>query len=137
MNVRKAQKKEEAIRRMKIIGLFDDMIKHFEDDNIIYVNEPPIGAIYDLSEEDMEMVRKFEEKYNALVYTVIRSYTTMGTMDVLMYVADEISEWAMDTEDLEENTAFAYVVNHNFPLFSEFGQIHWKRTAAGGIIRVE
>ena len=122
---------------MRVMGLFDDMIKNFEDDDIIYVNEPPIGAIYDLSEDDMEMVRKFEEKHNALVYTVVRSHTTMGVMDALLYVTDEIGEWPMDIEDLGENTAFAYVVNHSFPLFSEFGQIHWKRTPAGGIVRVE
>lgn len=135
MNVRKVQKKEEAIRRMRLMGLFDDMIRNFDDDDTIYINEPPIGAIYDLSEDDMEMVRKFEEKHNALVYTIIRSHTTMGVMDALMYVTDEISEWAMDNEDLEDNMAFVYVVNHNCPQFSEFGQIHWKRTAAGGLVR--
>jgi hypothetical protein len=91
--------------------------------------------MYWLNEEEQEMVKTFEKKHNALVYLIVRSFTTIGTIDAMLFVGDEVHEWYMDIEDLENNTAYAYVVNHDMPVFSEFGQIGWQLTQAAGIMR--
>ena len=81
------------------------------------------------------MVDAFENEWNALVYLVVRTNTNLGTMDSIFYVSDHKDEWPMDNDDLAENYACVYVVNHDMPDCSEFGTIAWKNVN-GGILRV-
>lgn len=135
MNVSREEKKIEAIKRMRKMGVFEQTVKQFENDDLVSVSEQPFGAFYWLNDTEKEMVRKFEEKHNALVYLVVRTNTTMGLMDSLLFVSDYQEEWEMDMEDLDFNIVMAYVVNHDDLLCSEFGSIGWKLTSAAGIIR--
>lgn len=141
MKVSKEMKKAEAIKRMKKMGLFDEAIKQFEEDDLVNISEPQemfgykIGALYWLDDEQKRIVKVFEEEYNALVYLVVRSYTNFGLMDNIFYVSDYKDEWFMDNTDLDENYASVYVINHDMPDCSEFGNILWKE-ASGGILRV-
>jgi len=140
MKVSSEIKKEEAIKRMKKMGVFDETIRQFEEDNLVSMSEPAqmfgikIGALYWLDDEQKRIVKTFEEEHNALVYLVVRSYTNMGIMDNLFYVSDYKDEWFMDNADLDEKYACVYVVNHDMPDCSEFGSIAW-REASGGILR--
>jgi len=87
MKVSSEIKKEEAIKRMKKMGVFDETIRQFEEDNLVSMSEPAqmfgikIGALYWLDDEQKRIVKTFEEEHNALVYLVVRSYTNMGIMD--------------------------------------------------------
>jgi hypothetical protein len=135
MNISREIKKEEAIKRMKAMGIIPDAIRQFENDDIVMVSEPPIGGLYWLNDEEKVMVRKFEQENNALVYLIARSYTNIGTMDNLFYVSDYDEEWFMDNADIEENYACVYVINHDMPDCSEFGSIAWENVG-GGILRV-
>ena len=134
MNVSREIKKVEAIKRMKAMGIFPDAIKQFKNSDIVMVSEPPLGGLYWLNDEEKEMVRKFEQENNALVYLVARSFTNIGKMDNLFYVSNYDDEWEMDNEDLKDHYAFVYVVNHDMPDCSEFGSIAWK-SVGGGILR--
>lgn len=127
-------KKEEAIKRMKAMGIIKDAIKQFEEDDIVMISEPPLGGLYWLDEKQKGMVAEFEKEYNALVYLVVRSYTNIGVMDSIFYVSNYEEEWFMDNADIEENYACVYVVNHDMPECSEFGTIAWKNVG-GGILR--
>ena len=135
MQISQEEKKKEAILRMKKLGIISDAIKQFVGENIVMIAEPPIGGMYWLDKEQKEMVKKFEEEYNALVYMVIRSYTNVGKMDSLLYISDYKEEWQMDKEDLENNYIMTYTINHDCPMFSEFGSIVVKRIA-GSLIRI-
>lgn len=141
MKVSREMKKVEAIKRMKKMGLFDEAIKQFEEDDLVNISEPQemfgykIGTLYWLDDEQKRIVKMFEEEYNALVYLVVRSYTNFGLMDNIFYVSDYKDEWFMDNADLDENYASVYVINHDMPDCSEFGTISWKE-ASGGILRV-
>ena len=135
MNVLREDKRLEAIKRMKKMNLFAPAIKQFAEDHLVMVSEPPIGGLYWLNTEQKEMVDAFENEWNALVYLVVRTNTNLGTMDSIFYVSDHKDEWPMDNDDLAENYACVYVVNHDMPDCSEFGTIAWKNVN-GGILRV-
>lgn len=135
MKVSREIKKEEAIKRMKAMGIIPDAVKQFKKEDIVMISEPPLGGLYYLNEEQKEMVKNFENEWNALVYLVVRSYTNIGIMDNIFYVSDHADEWEMDNDDISSNYALVYVVNHDMPDCSEFGTIAWK-SVGGGVLRV-
>ena len=134
MKVSREIKKEEAIKRMKAMNIYSDAIKQFKNADIVMVSEPPLGGLFWLNDEEKEMVSKFEQENNALVYLVVRSFTNLGIMDNIFYVSDYQDEWEMDNADLNENYACVYVINHDMPDCSEFGTIAWK-SVGGGVLR--
>ena len=135
MKVSREAKKQEAIKRMKALDIIDNAIDEFENDDIVMVSEPPLGGLYWLNDEEKEMVRKFEEENNALVYMVVRAFTNFGKMDSLLFVSDYKEEWEMDNEDLKDGYVLSYTVNHDMPDCSEMGSIVVK-SMFGGLVRV-
>lgn len=135
MNVSVERKKEEAIKRMKLLGIIPEAIHQFEEENLINRSEPPFGALYWVQGDDLEYLRKFEEEHNALVYAVIRDYFNIGTMDAYLYVSDYEEEWEDDRKELKDGEALAYVRNLNADECSEFGSIGVKRSPAAGLVR--
>ena len=133
--ITREMKKEEAIKRMKALGIIDDAIKQFKNDDVVMVTEPPLGGLYWCSDEEKEMVRKFDEEHNALVYMVVRAFTQFGKMDSLLYVSDWQEEWEYENEDLRDGYAMSYTINHDMPDCSEFGSIAVK-PMFGGLIRI-
>lgn len=135
MNVSREEKKIEAVKRMKEWGIFDPTIKQFKTEGLISISEPPLGAFFWVEGEELKAVREFEEKNDALVYCIVRSYTSIGKMDSYLFVSDYKEEWEMDIADLREGQQLVYVVNHDAPDCSEFGSIGLARTIAGGLRR--
>ena len=134
MNVSIEIKKQEAINRMKALGIFAETIKQFKGGQVSY-SEPPLGANYWLDEEQEKIVKDFEEEHNALVYFAVRSYTEFGKLDALLYVSDYEEEWEMDIEDIYDGYALAYVYNYDDPYCSEIGSIAVKGRF-GGLVRI-
>lgn len=128
-------KKAEAIKRMKMLGIFPETIKQFEQDGYVSISEPPVGAFFWAEGEDLERIKKFEAEYNALVYVVVRSYTTIGKMDSYLYVSDYEEEWPMDHDGIKSKEVLAYVYNHDAPDCSEIGYIGIGSTIAAGLRR--
>lgn len=136
MNVPIEEKKKEAIFRMKKLGIYKPIVKQFQDENMVSESAPPMGACFWIEGEQLERIREFEKKHNALVYHVIHSYSDFGEMESYLYVSDYKSEWNADHEDLAYGQQLAYVYNHDMPDCSEFGSIGIKLTAAAGLKRV-
>lgn len=120
---------------MKILGIFPDTIRQFKEDGLVSISEPPMGAFFWAEGEDLERIRKFEESHNALVYVVIRSYTTIGKLDDFLFVSDYKEEWQMDREDIKKNRTLSYCFNHDSPFCSEMGSIGIAKTPAAGLRR--
>lgn len=135
MNISKEAKKSEAIARMKALGVFPETIRQFEKEDLVSKSEPPFGAFYWVEDDELEELRTWEEEHNALVYLVVRSYTTFGTMDSYLFVSDYEEEWEYDRNDLPCGIVFAYTLNRTYPDFSEFGSIGVKKTIAAGLVR--
>lgn len=130
------EKKQEAIARMKMWGIFKPIIKQFEEDDLISESAPPFGACFWLNDEQLARVREFEKEHNAVVYHVIHSYTEFGELENYLYVSNYPEEWEMDREDIKTGQQLVYVYNHDTPEFSEFGSIGIRRTVAGGLQRI-
>lgn len=136
MKISIEEKKVEAIRRMKKMGVYNETIRQFEKAGLISRSEPPFGVFYWVEDEDLEAVRKFEEKHNALVYMVIRSYFGgFSMMDSYLFVEDERDEWAFFDNDMSINSTFTYTISYDDPDYSEFGSIGIKMGIAGGPVR--
>lgn len=129
----KIKQKQEAIERMKMLKIYLQAIKEFEKENVINVSEHG-GILFWLDDEQQAMVKRFEEKYNAVVYHVIHNYTEFGELYSLLYVSQHENEWDYDKDDIKHNIALSYVVNINEESFSEFGSIGI-RPQFGGVIR--
>ena len=108
-------KKIEAVKRMKALGILPATIKEFENADRVNISEPPFGALYWADGEDLERIRRFEKQNNAVVFMVVRSYTSLGQMDSLLFVSDYPEEWDYDREDIKENRVLAYVFNLDMP----------------------
>lgn len=135
-NITRKEKTVEAIKRMKAMEIYPPIIKSFDKEGLIGLSEPPVGAFYWVEGKEVDEIRKWEDEHDALVYLVIRSFTTFGTTDSYLYVSDYPDEWKMDWEDLEQNMQTAYVVNRDAPDCSEFGSIGYRLTIAAGLERV-
>ena len=129
----KIKQKQEAIERMKMLKIYSQAIKEFEKENVINVSEHG-GILFWLDDDQQEMVKQFEEKYNAVVYHVIHNYTEFGELYSLLYVSRHENEWDYDRDDIKHNIALSYVININEESFSEFGSIGI-RPQFGGVIR--
>lgn len=128
-------KKAEAIERMKLLDIFPETIRQFKDEGHVSISMPPVGAFFWAEGEDLKRIQDFESKHNAVVYVVIRNYTTIGTLDSFLFISDYEEEWPMDRDGLERQEALAYVYNHDDPICSELGYIGFKRTIAAGLLQ--
>lgn len=136
MKITMEEKKVEALKRMDKLGYWKRAREAFRRSGKIFVNEPPFGGLYDLEPELEEAVKKFEEKNDALVYMVVRSFTRYGTMDSLLYVCDWQEEWGLENAELSDGIVFSYTINHDDPHGSEFGSIGIRRASGAGMVRV-
>ena len=134
MNISREEMKQEAIKRMKALDIFPSAIKQFKNNDIVMVSERPLGALYWANNEEKEMIRKFEEDNNALVYMIVRTNMVFGLCDSLLYVSQYPEEWEMDNEDIKSDIVMTYTVNHDAPYCSEFGSIGIQKRN-GGLIR--
>ena len=95
--------KQEAINRMKMLLLHQNVINEFKKENKLNKSEGPLGTLYWLDEEEKETVKEYEEKWNVLVYHVIKSFTVdMGTIYDLLYITDEKDNWEEERKRLEQ-----------------------------------
>lgn len=130
------EKRTEAIERMKKFGLFPEAIKQFDKERLINISEPPFGALYWADGKDMKRIRDFEERENAVVYHVVRTFSAIGMMDSYLFVSNYPEEWNIDRRDIKAGKTLAYVYNHDAPECSEMGYIGVKLTPADGLCRV-
>ena len=71
MKIHIEDKKVEAVRRMKQLGIYPETIQQFDKEGYVSVSEPPFGAYFWVQGEELERIREFEKKHNALVCTVV------------------------------------------------------------------
>lgn len=135
MKIAREIKKEEAIKRLKTMGIMPEARHQFEDYNTVNVSENPYGVMFWLNDEQKELVEQFEAEYNALVYHANYCVTEFGRLLSLFYVSDYDEEWEMDNEDIKEGYAMVYCINLDCPDFSEFGTIAYQ-PVNGGIKRI-
>ncbi|HAP3054618.1 PcfR [Enterococcus faecalis] len=130
------EKKEEALKRMRLMGIHEATIAQFvEEGKISFSGKSYLGANYWVDEERKKAIEKIEKEYNILVYYAIeQKYQGNITMLYLFYVSPFENEWSMDHESIEENYQYSYGLNETDPLLSEFGEIEFKNLF-GGLVK--
>ena len=81
MKITKKVKIEEAVKRLYKMGILEEAIQNIEKDGKVYVSMTPYGILYELTEQQKDLLQKFEEKHKALVFAVIKTETVFGEMD--------------------------------------------------------
>ena len=112
------------------IGL---LIKEFINEKVINKSEH-IGILYWLDDDEKKFVEDFENEHNAVVYHIIKTYTTIGCMLSVFYVSDDEAEWESDREDMKIGEQLCYVKNIDNDDCSEFGYICFQKNC-GGLMR--
>ena len=147
--------KEEALKRLEILkqkGLaYKPAIKCFKEGEDIGIFENqggPMKSVFywlygntgddDFYDKLAKKVKTFEATENSVVYLILVSHTSFGTVCSLFFVSDSTDEWEMEQQDLQEGYAFVYVYNMDDDYCSEFGSIGYAADPiCGGIYRTE
>lgn len=123
----------ECIERMEILKLSKSCINAFKKGEVW--ESEGIGSLYELNDEEKEMVEKFEKENKCKVYHIIHKWFEFGECYSMLFVNGDIKEWARDKKELKQGYAFSYVFNKDDEWCSEFGSIFVKPNI-GGLIRI-
>ena len=96
--------RKEAIKRMKLLELKDEVIHEFKDNNILYVSN--LGgnlAITDI--EQKQLIRELEEDKNILIYHLIHQTTQNRDVIYCLFIDTNKENWEADKEDLKNQFA--------------------------------
>ena len=127
------QKRAEAAKRMRLLGVKEEHIQDFEQDGKIYFSAED-KTIAELSEADIKNIEKFENDYHVLVYMVIRKDSQYGMKDAMLYVSSDENDWPLEEDELKMGYAFTHLINHRCPEVLEFYRIGFARTPNGEIV---
>ena len=118
-----AEQRIEAIERMELQKIDPNIIEKFKTSGTIMLAQPNDGGIEELPPKELEYIRSLEAKYGMLAYFVFRYVYAGYLMDSVLYVEREKDEWEWSRHDLDEGYAMTYTINHDVPMFSEFGSV--------------
>lgn len=130
--------KVEAIRRMREVIEYTDIIESFEETGLPQVYEPPYGASYSLEDDELENVRSIENSRNVLVWGVIRCNMMFNrqevTVDCMLHVSCHKDEWEQEREDLRNGLPNVYTVMKEYPV-TDHGNIQIYKSEGGTLLR--
>ena len=135
MKVSLEEKKAEAIRRMKMMGIYEETISQFDKDGLVSLSEAPLGAFYWANEEEKKQIEEFEKEYNALVYIGTRCCASFGRCSNYLFVSDYKEEWDMEEAGMKKGEFLSYVYNQDAPDCSEIGYIGVKLLPFSGSLQ--
>lgn len=117
---------QEAIKRMKLLKLHQNVIKEFKEEQRLNKSDLNKGILYWLNEEEQKMIEKLEKKYKFMTYHIIHSYSNLGETYEILFIKDNKEEWKAEMEDLKNGYAMARVEVINCSTNSEF-RLHWSK----------
>ncbi len=129
------KKKEEAKKRMTVLGMSQQEIQEFMENGRISLTGGPACCGY-AEGEDLDRILDVEKEYDILVYAVIHNQkSNIGTTDSYLYVSSYAEGWEAERADLQNGTAWAYVYNRTRPKDSELGPIGLGKMPCGALVR--
>ena len=127
------KQKAEAAKRLELMGIREDVHRRFEEDGTVMLcNNEQYRPV---DEETAEAIRKFEREHDATVFLAVRWFTMFGTLDALLFVGKYEEEWESQQNDLKDGYAMSYCINRDYPDCSEMGDIAFRVTKDGAIVR--
>ena len=124
--------KEEALRIMKYLKMFPNVIREFKDEDKLNKSETRNGILYWLSDEEQKLVKDFEQDNpGTLIYHIIRTNTIdFGVVYDLLYITEDQEDWNLYKDYLKDNLVLSYSITP----FPESGLIKIK-SVNGGLVR--
>lgn len=132
----KDRQKEEASLRLQMMDVPVRIRRDFERFGRIWLSTSPLGTYSDLSDPLKAEIKKFEQKYDATVFMVVRAFSRAGLLDSLLYVGNHEEEWEAEKLDIKDGYIMTYTINWDHDFCSEFGSIVYHRMNDGGIVRL-
>ena len=127
------KQKAEAVLRLKLMGIREDVRRKFEEDGtMMFCNNEQFRPV---DEEMAEEIRRFEQEHDATVFLAVRMFTMFGDLDALLFVGKYDEEWELEHDDLKAGYAMSYCLNRDYPDCSEMGSIAFRITKDGAIVR--
>lgn len=136
MNTTKEQRKEQAVKFMKELGIYKPYIDGFINNDQVCFFEG-FGGFWAEQEEDLyEKMKEIEKRYDSTVYAITHEMFEFGECYSFLLVTDYVEEW----EELvygtgSKHSCFAYVWNKDCEWCSEFGSVGIL-SLGGGIRRI-
>lgn len=128
----KEEMKKEAIERLRMLDVYNSVLNEFINEDKLNKSEGKDGILYWLDDDEQEKVKGYEEKWNVLVYHVIKTYTIdFGLIYDLLYITNEKEFWEEERKRLKNGL----VLTHTISCFEESGDITIK-SINGGVVRV-
>lgn len=113
--------KQEAIKRMKMLKINDDVVTIFNSSNKLLCSN--YGFITEVPPNVIQQIKDWEKRYGNLAYHVIYSklfgYEIYNALSVSNYKED----WIYERGIINDGWAMAYTVNVTKPDYSESGSI--------------
>lgn len=111
--------KNEAIKRMKILQLKDEIIKEFKDTDTLYISN--LGEALEIADdEQMQFVKDIEQTKNILVYHLIHRTTQYQDTTYYLFVDNNKKQWKAEKKDLAKQYTLALCYN-KVKSFNEIG----------------
>lgn len=127
------KQKAEAVKRLELMGIREDVRRKFkEDGTVMFCNNEQYRPV---DEEMAEEIRKFEQEHDATVFLAVRMFTLIADLDALLFVGKYEEEWESQQNDLKDGYAMSYTINRSYPDCSEMGDIFFRVTKDGAIVR--
>lgn len=128
--------KKECLRRMKILQLDDGENSCVED---FRLNGKAwksgfFGILYWLTNEEVKIVKEFEEKYkkfNLKVYHCYRANRSFGEIFYMLFCTNQRGENKEFDFNIKDNIIYCYAMNLTDPICSEFGTCYIKPQFGG------
>lgn len=134
--MRFSAKKKKAIELMKKMDIYKPYIRGFEESNKICFFEQYGGYWAEQEPALYEKIKKFEKKYDCIVYAVTHELTEFGELFDFLIVTDDPDEWDdIVYSEGNRHMVYAYVWNKTDDFCSEFGSITIQ-SFGGGIKRI-
>lgn len=114
--------KQEALERMSLLKLGEDLIKEFEEEDIIYKSERE-GYTDEIDEELESLVAKMEKEKDILVYHIYHVDSVFIQMDYLFAVTNYKDDWDYEKSEIKSRCPIVYAINKTYPDCSEIGSV--------------
>lgn len=133
MNDLRERQKAEAVTRLKLMGIREDVRRSFEESGTVMLCKG--GRFHPAAPELAEEIRSFEAAHTAAVFLAVRMHSVFGTLDALLFVGKYEEDWEAEKASVKAGYAMSYTINRDYPKCSEMGSIAFRITPDGAIVR--
>jgi len=136
MSVGYTAQRAEAISRLKLLGVSEEIIRAYEENRQIYMAVPPLGEARPLISGAYDELHKFEKEKHFVLYFAIRTAIPF-VRDSYLCVGPYEEDWETERAGLKNHAegVLAYVFSPANPHLSGFNFIWICAAPDGGILQ--